>query len=361
MSESDPRERVDDETPAAAELVRDAVVIGGGAAGLSAALLLARARLQVAVVDAGAPRNAPAPHMHGFLSRDGMAPSELLAAGRAEVVAYGGELVDGAVEAALPGFRIRLTDGRVRRARRLLVATGLRDELPEVPGVAQRWGRDVLQCPYCHGHEVREQALGVLATVPSSTHQALLVRQWSDDVVFFEHTYSPSEAEREQLTALGVRIVSGEVRELVVEDDELRAIKAADDASLVPRTALFVSPRFLPATQGLAELACDTDDDGYMVVDETGATSTPGVWAAGNVVNPRAQVITAAGAGATAAMALHHDLVHEQVQRAVEAGRGNFPRPTSPRRPPSAPAARAVSAIDASAPRPRPMNDPATD
>jgi thioredoxin reductase len=325
MNEPDPhRAHVDDD---ADEPTRDAVVIGGGAAGLSAALLLARARLRVAVVDAGSPRNAPAAHMQGYLSRDGLAPGELLATGRAEVVAYGGELMDGTVQAALPGFRVRLTDGRVLRARRLLVATGLRDELPDVPGVASRWGRDVLQCPYCHGHEVRDQALGVLATGPASVHQALLVSQWSRDVVLFEHTYSLSEVEREQVSALDIRIVSGEVTGLVVGEDGLSAVRATD--AVVPRTALFVFPRFVAGTGPLTELGCETDEGGYLVVDATGATTTPGVWAAGNVVNPRAQVITAAGAAAAAAMAMHQDLVREHVHRAVETKRHSPGAPDS--------------------------------
>lgn len=324
MSETAPRRAlVDDETTGPDEVVRDVVVIGGGAAGLSAALLLARARLHVAVVDSGAPRNAPAEHMHNFLSRDGMPPTELLAAGRAEVAGYGGELVDGTVEAVLPGFTVRLAGGRVLRARRLLVTTGLHDELPAVPGVAQRWGKDVLQCPYCHGYEVRDEPLGVLATQPPAVHQALLVRQWSHDVVLFEHTYSLSETEREELTALDIRIVPGEVKELVVHNDTLRGVQVAGDSSMVPRAAVFVFPRFVARTEVVSGLGCDIDDRGYIVVDETGATSTPGVWAAGNVINSKAQVITAAGAGATAAMAIHADLVHEQVRHAVKTGRAN--------------------------------------
>jgi thioredoxin reductase len=140
----------------------DVVVVGGGAAGLSAALVLARARRTVVVVDAGMSRNAPAAHMHGFLSRDGMPPSDLLAAGRAEVAGYGGCLIEDTVVGLEPGFQVRLANGSLLRARRVLVATGLRDELPDLPGVRERWGRDLLHCPYCHGYEVRHQPLGVL-------------------------------------------------------------------------------------------------------------------------------------------------------------------------------------------------------
>ncbi len=309
------------------ELVRDVVVIGGGAAGLSAALLLSRARLHVAVVDAGMPRNASAAHTHNFLSRDGLPPGELLAAGRAEFTAYGGELVRGIVEtvkAFSPGFGVQLAGGDVLRARRLLVTTGVRDVLPPVPGLADRWGRDVLQCPYCHGHEVRDEPLGVLATAPVSVHRAELVRQWSDDVVLFEHTYSLSEIEREQLAALDIRIVSGEVQELQVHDDGLRGIRTADGC-MVPRAALFIDPQYLPGSDALTELGCMTSEGGFLVVDENGATSVPGVWAAGNVVNPKSQLITVAGSAAAAATAMHVDLVTEQTQYAVERQRDDSP------------------------------------
>ncbi len=163
------------------------VVVGGGAAGLSAALVLGRARRRVAVVDAGSPRNAPAAHMQGFLSRDGMPPGDLLAAGRAEVRGYGVEIVEDRVVGIAAGFTVRLAGGGVLEARRILLATGVRDELPDIAGVRERWGRDLLHCPYCHGWEVRDQPLGVLGTRPDAVGHALLVRQWSDDVVFFAH------------------------------------------------------------------------------------------------------------------------------------------------------------------------------
>jgi thioredoxin reductase len=192
--------------------VYDVLVVGGGAAGLSAALVLGRARRRVAVVDAGAPRNAPADHKQGFLSRDGMPPAELLAAGRAEVTGYGVELVEDQVVGMEAGFSVRLAGSRVLRARRILVATGVGDELPEIPGIRQRWGRDLLHCPYCHGWEVRDQPIGVLGTQPGSVQHAQLVRQWSDDVVFFVHTYDLTSAHRVQLEARGIRVVSGDSR-----------------------------------------------------------------------------------------------------------------------------------------------------
>jgi len=289
--------------------IYDVAIVGGGAAGLSAALVLGRARRRVAVVDAGAPRNAPAAHMQGFLSRDGMAPAALLAAGRAEVAGYGVELISGQVETIEPGFRVHLAGGRRLRARRVLLTTGVTDELPAIPGVHERWGRDLLHCPYCHGWEVRDQPLGVLGTVPGSVQHALLVRQWSDDVIFFAHTYALSSDEVHQLDARGVPVVHGTVTRLVVEADRLTGVEM-DDGSVIDRVALFVRPANIPHADGLLQaLGCDVNEGGFAVVDATGRTSVPGVFAAGNVVDPRAQVITAAGAGSAAAIAINADLV----------------------------------------------------
>jgi thioredoxin reductase len=302
--------------------VYDVVVVGGGAAGLSAALVLGRARRRVALVDAGAPRNAPAAHMHGYLSRDGMSPSDLLAAGREEVSAYGVELVDDAVVGIEGGFVVRLAGGRELSARRILIATGLRDELPEIPGVRERWGRDLLHCPYCHGWEVRDQPVGVLGTHAASAHHAQLVRQWSDDVTFFVHSYDLTAAEAAQLEARGVVIVRGQIVRLIVEHDRLLGVEL-DDGRVVARTALFVRPGMVPHAGGLLiGLGCAVDEIGFAIVDATGKTSTHGVWAAGNVADPRAQVITAAGAGSAAAIAINADLVEEDVGRATEENRG---------------------------------------
>ncbi|MBB6474838.1 NAD(P)/FAD-dependent oxidoreductase [Sphaerisporangium rubeum] len=301
----------------------DAVVIGGGAAGLSAALVLSRARRHVLVVDAGAPRNAPATHMHGFLSRDGTPPGELLAEGRREVKDYGGDVVDGQVASARrtgAGFEIELSDGVTVRARRVLVATGLRDELPDVEGLRERWARDVLHCPYCHGYEVRGQAFGVLGWSQEAVRYAQIVRQWSDDVVLFAPPASLTEDEREQLAARAVGVVEGHVARVVVEDDTLRGV-ALTDGRIVGRDVVFVPPRFAPDNSLFLTLGCDIDATGWVVTDATGRTTVPGVWAAGNVRNPRAQVITAAGEGSAAAVAVNADLVDEDVHDAVRAHR----------------------------------------
>ncbi|GAA2119715.1 NAD(P)/FAD-dependent oxidoreductase [Nocardioides bigeumensis] len=298
----------------------DVAVIGGGAAGLSAALVLTRARRSVAVIDAGKPRNAPAGHLQGFLSRDGIPPTELLALGAEEVTAYGGELLHGTVSSISrvddATFEVTFGEGQVLSARRILVTTGLRDEVPDVPGVSERWGRDLLHCPYCHGHEVRDQRLGVLGGTPGAVQHALLLRQWSHDVVYFAHTGSLTALDRQQLVARAIGVVEGTVTRLVVEDDALQGIELAD-GQVVRRDAVFVRPVFVPNTGLLVELGCVTHDNGWVVADATGGTSVAGVWAAGNAVDPRAQVITAAGQGSAAAIAINNDLVDEDVRHDV--------------------------------------------
>ncbi len=309
----------------------DVVVIGGGAAGLSAALVLTRARRHVVVIDAGQPRNAPAAHMQGFLSRDGMAPAELLAAGRDEVASYGGRIVADTVTSIRshagdqpPLFEVATAGGERFTARRILVTTGLRDDIPDIPGVRERWGRDLLHCPYCHGYEVRDQPLGVLGGNAESVAHALLIRQWSDDVVLFANGETLTVTQRERLVASAVGIVDEPVARLVVKDDQLTGVELAG-GSIVPRVAIFVRPQFVPHDTLLTVLGCAAPDAGWVDVDSTGRTSVAGVWAAGNAVNPRAQVITAAGEGSAAAIAINNDLVDQDAQHAVDRYRFGLP------------------------------------
>jgi thioredoxin reductase len=310
----------------------DAVVVGGGAAGLSGALMLTRARRSVLVVDAGAPRNAPATGVHGLLARDGIGPGELLDRGRAEVRGYGGHVVPGEIADVArdpDGFSVTMSGGRAVRARRLLVATGVVDELPDIPGLAARWGRDVLHCPYCHGWEVRDRAIGVLAGGLLSVHQALLFRQWSADVTFFCHTRpAPDDEVLEQFAARGIDVVAGEVAALAIAEDRLVGLRLGD-GTVVAREALAVSPRlraragFL-ATLGLRPAEHPSGAGEYIPADATGRTEVAGVWVAGNVADPSAQVGGAAAAGAAAAARINADLVAEETDRAVAAYRDPF-------------------------------------
>ncbi|HEY5879330.1 MAG TPA: NAD(P)/FAD-dependent oxidoreductase [Nakamurella sp.] len=304
----------------------DVVVVGGGAAGLNGALMLARSRRSVLVVDAGEPRNAPAHGVHGLLGREGMAPSALLALGRDEVRSYGGALATGSVVEVTrdgDGFGVTPADGRSVRCRRLLVTTGLVDELPAVAGLPERWGRDVLHCPYCHGWEVRDQAIGVLAGGARSVHQALLFRQLSDDVVYFAHDSQTSPEERIELAARGIGVIDGVVAAVETDDDRLAGVRMAD-GTIVARQALAVSTRMVGradflAGVGLRAVEHPSGAGLHLPVDALGRTEVPGVWAAGNVADPFAQVGAAAAAGAFAGAQINADLVAEETRAAVAA------------------------------------------
>ncbi|WP_431896518.1 FAD-dependent oxidoreductase [Micromonospora haikouensis] len=309
----------------------DVVVVGGGAAGLSGALALARARRSVLVVDAGQPRNAPAGHVHNYLGREGTPPAELVAAGRDEVTRYGGEIVAGRVEAAAredTGFVVTLDGGREVRARRLLVATGLVDELPDLPGLAERWGRDVLHCPYCHGWEVRDRRIGVLATGPTAVHQAELWRQWSPDVLLLLHDATLAAEDAERLAAREITVVADRVAAVEVTDDTLTGVRLAS-GEVVALDAVVVAPRFTARAEVLESLGCkpvDVEFGGQVIgsqvpADPTGATAVPGVWVAGNVADVRAQVVASAAAGLAAGAAVNADLVAEEGRAAVDAYR----------------------------------------
>nr|WP_030491471.1 bifunctional NAD(P)/FAD-dependent oxidoreductase/class I SAM-dependent methyltransferase [Micromonospora chokoriensis] len=310
----------------------DVVVVGGGAAGLSGALALSRARRSVLVIDSGEPRNAPADQVHNYLGREGTPPGELLAVGRAEVSEYGGQFHTGRVEAATrddDGFRLSLDGGESVRARRLLVTTGLTDELPDVPGLAQRWGRDVLHCPYCHGWEVRDRRIGVLATGPLAVHQAEMWRQWSPDVLLLLHDAPAPDAETaERLAARGIAVVPGPVAEVEVTDDTLTGVRLAD-GRVVALDAIVVATRLTPRAGLLVGLGLAPEEvtmgehviGAQIPADATGATTVEGVWVAGNLADLRAQVITSAGAGLNAAAAINADLIAADTRDAVAAYR----------------------------------------
>jgi thioredoxin reductase len=302
----------------------DVVVVGGGAAGLSGALTLARARRAVLVIDAGEPRNRPASGVHGFLTRDGLPPGELVALGRADVERYGGTVVDGRVT-ALAGsegaFTVTLEDGRALGARRLLVTTGLVDELPDVEGLPELWGKDVVHCPYCHGYEVRDEPIGVLSAGPLSVHLAQLFRQWSADVTFFLHTGPrPSAEEADGLAARAIAVVEGEVAALETEAGRMRGVRLAS-GEVVPRRVLAVSTGLIARAGLLAGIGLEPTDHAAgqrIEADATGRTAVPGVWVAGNVTDLMAWVASAASAGVMAGAAINNDLVADDTRVAVE-------------------------------------------
>ncbi|QDQ96115.1 bifunctional NAD(P)/FAD-dependent oxidoreductase/class I SAM-dependent methyltransferase [Tomitella fengzijianii] len=300
----------------------DAVVIGGGAAGLSGALALARSRRSVLVLDAGEPRNAVAAHVHNFLTRDGTPPAALYAAGREDLEGYGGSVVTARVtDLSRDGedFLVTFDDGGTRttvRARRLLAATGSHDELPDVPGLAEQWGSGVLHCPYCHGWEVRDQRIGVLATGPMAAHQALLFRQVSEHVTMIRHGAAPfGDAQSAQFAALGIPVVEGPVAAVESDSGALAGVQLAD-GSVLGLDALVVAPVTRARAGVLAPLgleprdflAGDTLMGTVIDADPTGKTAVPGVYAAGNITDPSAQVIASASAGLMAGAAINADL-----------------------------------------------------
>ena len=288
----------------------DVVVIGGGPAGLAAALMLGRSRRRVLVIDAGSPRNRFATHMHGVLGNEGVDPADLLLRGRAEVAEYGVQVIDGSVarvDLSECGVRVETTDGTTHEARAVLVATGLTDELPPIPGLAQRWGSTVLHCPYCHGWEVRDQRLGVLLTSPLAIHQAELLRQLSDRVTVFAAGIEVPDATRHRLRARGVRLVDAAVTEIAGEGEVIEAVRTADGGSH-DIDALFTAGRPRTHEDFLAHLELartETPFGSFLAVDPAGKTSNDRIWAAGNVANPMANVPISIGAGTMAGAALN--------------------------------------------------------
>ncbi|WP_299542393.1 NAD(P)/FAD-dependent oxidoreductase [uncultured Streptomyces sp.] len=313
--------------------LHDVVVIGGGAAGLNAALTLGRARRTVLLIDAGQQRNAPAHSMHNYLGHEGIAPADFLALARREAARFGARSVQASVVSAKRAskghFEAVLDDDTVVRARRLLLTTGLADELPDVPGLAERWAREVLHCPYCHGWEVRDRTIGVLSTGPVGVEQALLWSQWSSDITLFTHSGPPlDDAARARLAARDIRVVEGLVAHLDVHGGRLRGVVLADGPQReVALSHLVVAPRFTARVEGLAGLDVQTTElwlfgqlaGRYVVTNPQGATSTPGVYAAGNVTNLTETAIGSAAAGLKAAAALNLDLITEDTQRAIDA------------------------------------------
>ncbi|MGD8213686.1 FAD-dependent oxidoreductase [Aestuariimicrobium sp. Y1814] len=304
----------------------DVIIVGGGPAGLSAALMLGRARRRVLVVDAGQPRNRFADHMHGVLGHEGLPPAELARRGRAEAAEYGIEFAEGLVREARGGadeLHVVLDDRRTEVTRALLVATGVWDDLAPIPGLAERWGGSVLHCPYCHGHEVRDQRLGVLARTPMGLHQARLLRQWSDRVVLLwsaDSDLDPAEVAR--LRSRGVEVVTDPVVEVVGEGDRVEAVRTAG-GGLVELDAIFTAATLRPHDGFLHELVLERTEvpgfGSFVAVDAGGRTSHERVWAVGNVVAPMANVPMVIGAGAAAGAALNGWLVEQEFDRAEAA------------------------------------------
>jgi thioredoxin reductase len=297
----------------------DCIIVGAGPAGLNAALVLGRARWRVLVLDNAAPRNYATREMHGVLGHDGLDPAELRARGRAELARYGVQVVTLEVQGAevLDGAVRVTSDGRTELTRTILLATGMLDEVPAIPGFADVWGTSAHTCPYCDGFEHRDERLAVLAAGDRGEHLAVLLRQWSDDVILLSngpHNLAADQLERVQ--AVGIPVIETAVVALDSEDGRLRHVRLGDGRSL-DRDALFFYVGWRLRNDVARTLGCALRDDGSIAVDSNQATTIDRIYAAGNCSEPRALVPAAAGSGTTAAVAINARLSFEDADRAV--------------------------------------------
>lgn len=293
----------------------DALIVGGSFAGIAAALQLARARRSVCVVDAGQPRNRFAAESHGFFGHDGREPLALIAQAREQLRAYPSVtfVQDSALEALRTdeGFAVRLGASGVRTARKLLLAHGISDVLPEIPGVAQRWGRSVLHCPYCHGYEFAGRRLAVLGTLPFSWHQAMMVSDWGPTTFLLNGGPPPETEALAQLARRGIAIEPARVRELAGEGPALSDVVLEDGRALAA-DALFLAAGVRFNSPIAQQLGCAVDEGPLGAVlrtDGTKQTTVPGVYAAGDIARQPHSATYAAADGVHAGTGLHHALV----------------------------------------------------
>ncbi len=293
----------------------DAIIIGGSFAGLSAATYIARARRSVCIVDTGSPRNRFAAHSHGFLTQDGSEPGRMLAIARSQVAAYPtatfieGKAVSSAKEPE--GFSVRLATGEALEAARLVLAFGISDELPAIPGLAERWGRSVLHCPYCHGYEFSGQRLGVLNVSPLSIHQAMLIAEWGPTTLYLNGASQPDDASLAQLHKRGVAIEPAAVEALCGEGTQLAAIELSD-GRMSGVDALYLGPRTHLNSDIAQRLGCEMDEGRFGSVirtDGTKMTTVPDLYAAGDITREAHSVTWASADGVTAGMAVHRSLI----------------------------------------------------
>ncbi|GAA1799213.1 NAD(P)/FAD-dependent oxidoreductase [Agromyces neolithicus] len=310
----------------------DVIIVGGGSAGLSAALMLGRSRRRVLVVDAGEPRNRFSAHMHGVLGHDHSSPLDLLAGGRSELMRYDDVAVESgtvasvsSVDAEFIGFEVELESGERHTARRLLLATGLRDELPDIPGLTEQWGRNAMMCPYCDGWEVRDRRIAVIATDAANTQQAQLMRQLSPHITYFTQGAILADTARAGLEARGIEIESRRVVQVVGDETGgLRGIRL-EDGTERDTDSIFVAPHPVPNDHLLRELRARTmrqNGVDWVLVDSSGRTNVRGVWAAGNISTAQSSVPVAMAAGNVAGSDINKDLVEEDVRAAVAAASG---------------------------------------
>lgn len=292
----------------------DAAIVGGSYAGVSAGLQLARARRRLLVIDAGQRRNRFAASSHGFLGQDGRPPQDIAAEAQAQLRAYPTvRWVEGTVDSATRtdgGFALRTGDGETLDAARLVLATGVVDQLPPIEGLAERWGRAVFHCPYCHGYELQQGRIGVLARSELSMHHALMLPDWGQVTLFLDEAFTPSEEQLRELQARGVAIERTRVRRLVEH-----ATVELEDGRRLPMAGLFTLSWTRPATPIAEQLGCAMEQSPmgeFVRTDAMKATSVPGVFACGDLARAAGNVALAVGDGAMAGAATHRSLLFPQ-------------------------------------------------
>jgi thioredoxin reductase len=301
--------------------IYDAVIVGAGSAGLSAALALGRARRKVLVLNGGAPRNAPTHASHNFFTRDGISPDELLKIGLEQLKPYGTEVQfhnATTIEKTKDTFELRLDKHTTVTTRKIILATGVVDILPDIPGFRELWGKNIHHCPYCHGWEVRDRPLAIHAQGELGYHFAVMIRHWSKDLVVCSNGDTGfSSEQRQHLKHLNLEVIETPIQHLETGEHGLRAIVFRDGARL-EREHIFMRPPHQQRSTLAAQLGCAMSDDGlYVKVDAKGETSVAGIYAAGDMTGPMHAVSSAVASGTLAGAMLNHTLVFEEAKQAV--------------------------------------------
>jgi thioredoxin reductase len=295
-------------------MIYDVIVIGGSFAGQSAAMQLARARRKVLIIDGRKPRNRFAETAHGFLGQDGKPPAAIIAEASRQLAAYKtvtqreGEAVE--IHRQGNAFALTLADGTMLKASRIVLATGVRDELPDIRGLQSRWGKTVLHCPYCHGYEVADRPLGVLAGNPMSVHQAQMIPDWGTTTYFTQGIWEPDAEQAALLDARGITVISSPVVELLGNTPELEAVRL-EDGRVLPLGGLFIAPKTHLASPLAEQLGCAIEHGPtgpFIRVDSFQQTSVAGIYAAGDAATAMANATMASAAGVMAGVAAHRSL-----------------------------------------------------
>ncbi|MEP7729857.1 NAD(P)/FAD-dependent oxidoreductase [Marinomonas primoryensis] len=296
---------------------QDVIIIGGSFAGLSAAMQLVRGQRKVTVIDAGEPRNRFADQSHGFFGLDGASPLAIQQETYRQLLKYPtASIVEGkasAVEKSAAGFNVTLEDGSTLHSKKLILATGLRDELPNIPGLKERWGATVIHCPYCHGYEVRNQPLGVIASSVLSAHQAGMIPDWGPTTYFTQGLYEPDDEQRAFLMKRGVTIESTPVLEVLGRPPKISSVYLADGRTIYI-AALFVAPKTHMSSPFAEQLGCEFEEGPLGLViktDDFQQTSVKGLFAAGDVSNPMQNATLASASGVMAGVGAHKSLMHD--------------------------------------------------